>query len=143
MLYSLPCEYAIRAMTDLALRADEGWVAVGHVADSAGLPRPYLGKILKQLVEARLLESSRGPGGGYRLASEAGSITLLDVKLAIDGERDFERCAVGLDPCSDETPCPLHGEFRHLRATIRDYLASTTLAHLSEGLERKEALLRR
>jgi len=140
MLYSNPCEYAIRALTELALR-DEEWVAVAAIAESTGLPAPYLGKILKDLVAEDVLRSVRGPGGGYRLARDPDEISLLDVKLAIDGKRDLERCAVGLDPCSDETPCPLHADFKDLRERIRAYLASTTLAQLAQGARAKGALL--
>ena len=141
MLYSNPCEYAIRALTELALRDGAEWVDVGTIAEAAELPRAYLGKILKGLVEAGILRSTRGPGGGYRLARDPESISLLDVKVAIDGERDLERCAVGLDPCSDETPCPLHDDFKRLRTEIRDYLASTSLEQIARGIREKSALL--
>ncbi|MDH3297902.1 MAG: Rrf2 family transcriptional regulator [Gemmatimonadota bacterium] len=141
MLYSNPCEYAIRAMTELALRPDAGWVPVTTIASAADLPSPYLGKILKDLVRARLLRSTRGPGGGYQLARPASEITLLDVKLSVDGPDDLERCAVGLDPCTDETPCPLHNDFVRVRATIHEYLTSTSLADVAAGATEKEQLL--
>jgi Rrf2 family protein len=141
MLYSNPCEYAIRAMTELALRQDDGWVPVTVIAEEADLPSPYLGKILKDLVRARLLQSTRGPGGGYRLARPASEISLFDVKLTVDGPGDLERCAVGLDPCSDETPCPLHVDFVRVRATIHEYLTSTTLADVARGARTKQQQL--
>lgn len=130
-------------MTDLAQRPAETWVSVADIVDATDLPKAYLGKILKELVRADLLRSIRGPGGGYRLARDAAEISLLDVKHAIDGERDLTRCAVGLDPCSDETPCPLHEEFKALRETIRAYLDSTTLDAVARGARSKEALLER
>jgi len=141
MLYSNPCEYAIRAMTELALRSDDGWVPVTVIAEAASLPAPYLGKILKDLVRGRLLRSTRGPGGGYCLARPASEISLFDVKLTVDGPGDLERCAVGLDPCTDETPCPLHVDFVRVRATIHEYLTSTTLADIARGSRKKEILL--
>lgn len=141
MLYSNPCEYAIRAMTELARRPDEGWVPVTTIASAANLPSPYLGKILKDLVRTRLLKSTRGPGGGYQLARPASEISLLDVKLSVDGPDDLERCAVGLDPCTDETPCPLHDDFVRVRATIHEYLTSTSLADLAGGARKKGEML--
>jgi len=128
-------------MTELALRPDAGWVPVTTIASAADLPSPYLGKILKDLVRARLLRSTRGPGGGYQLARPASEITLLDVKLSVDGPDDLERCAVGLDPCTDETPCPLHNDFVRVRATIHEYLTSTSLADVAAGATEKEQLL--
>ena len=141
MLYSNPCEYAIRAMTELALRTEDGWVPVTVIAEAASLPSPYLGKILKDLVRGRLLRSTRGPGGGYCLARPASEITLYEVKLTVDGPHDLERCAVGLDPCTDETPCPLHVDFVRVRATIHDYLNSTTLADVARGAQTKGQLI--
>lgn len=141
MLYSSPCEYAIRALTALALRPRDRWVPAPSIAAETEVPVSYLGKIFKDLVRAGILASMRGPRGGYRLARGASEIRLLDVKAAIDGLGDLERCAVGLDPCTDETPCPLHEEFKEVRRTIRTYLASTTIEELAIGVREKRALL--
>ncbi len=141
MLYSSPCEYAIRALTALALQPGDRWVSVPVIAAEAHLPEPYLAKIFKDLVRNGTLRSMRGPGGGYRLARRASDIRLLDVMAAIDGVAGLDRCAVGLDPCSDETPCPLHEEFKRVRETIRSYLTSTTIEDLATGVREKRALL--
>lgn len=141
MLYSNPCEYAIRALTSLALQPGDPWVSTTAIAAHAEVPEAFLGKILKDLVKAGMLRSMRGPGGGYRLTGDAADIRLLDVKAAIDGLADLDRCAVGLDPCADDTPCPLHEEFKHVRRTIRDYLSSTTIEDLAVGVREKRALL--
>ncbi len=143
MLYSNACEYAIRALTFLAKEPGDGLVLRSTIAEASALPGPFLGKILNDLVRAGLLESVRGRGGGYRLARPATDISLLDVKLAIDGLADLDACAVGLDPCSDETPCPLHEDYKRVRTVIREYLASTRLSDLVEGARKKGALLGR
>lgn len=141
MLYSTTCEYAIRALVSLAGETDGGPVLRSDVAESAMLPTAFLGKILNDLVRAEILTSTRGRGGGYRLARPASEIRLLDVKEAIDGLADLERCAVGLDPCSDETPCPLHHDFKHVRRTVREYLHNTTLADIVGGAREKATRL--
>lgn len=141
MLYSSGCEYAIRALTYLAGRPPGRHASLAEIAGAQELPQPFLGKLLQDLVRAGMVKSARGPTGGYALAYPADEITLLDVKDAIEGTEDLERCAVGLDPCSDETPCPLHDAFKPLRQTIRHYLEETTLEDLSRGLARKQALL--
>ena len=143
MLYSSACEYAIRALTHLSRRPPGDRARLDEIAEEGDLPAPYLGKILKELVAEGLLTSARGPGGGYALAYPPAEITLMDVKDTIDGTRDLERCAVGLDPCSDETPCPLHDTFKPIREAIRAYLEETTLEDLARGLWEKEALLAR
>jgi len=141
MIYSTACEYAIRALTVLAEGPPEDWVLRATIADAGGLPAPFLGKILNDLVRAGLLASVRGRGGGYRLARAAEEIHLSDIRAAIDGTADLDSCAVGLDPCSDETPCPLHDDFKRVRETIRDYLTSTTLAQVARGRREKTALI--
>ena len=141
MIYSTACEYAIRALTVLADEPSDAWVLRATIADRGGLPAPFLGKILNDLVRAGLLHSVRGRGGGYRLAREAEEIRLSDIRAAIDGTADLDSCAVGLDPCSDETPCPLHNDFKRVRETIRDYLTSTTLEQVARGKREKSALI--
>jgi len=141
MIYSNACEYAIRALTVIAENPRDGWVRRATIAELGDLPAPFLGKILHDLVGAGLLDSVRGRGGGYRLARPAGRIRLMDIREAIDGSADLEACAVGLDPCSDETPCPLHDDFRRVRETIRAYLITTTLDEIATGRRRKAAAL--
>lgn len=143
MLYSSACEYAIRALTHLARRPPGDRASLEEIAAGEDLPAPFLGKILKELVREGTLTSARGPGGGYALAYPPAEVTLMDVKATIDGTADLERCAVGLDPCSDETPCPLHETFKPIREAIRAYLEDTTLEDLARGLWEKEALLAR
>ncbi|MFV1987670.1 MAG: Rrf2 family transcriptional regulator [Gemmatimonadota bacterium] len=141
MIYSTACEYAIRALTVLAFEPSDEWVLRTTIAEAGDLPAPFMGKILKDLVRAGLLASVRGRGGGYRLARGADEIRLIDIRAAIDGTGDLDSCAVGLDPCSDETPCPLHDDFRRVRETIREYLVTTTLAQVASGRRRKTELL--
>lgn len=141
ILYSNTCEYAIRALTYLAERPPEERTMLSEIATAQDLPRAFLGKILKDLVRAGMLTSARGPTGGYSLACEPEDICILAIKEVIEGSGDLERCAVGLNPCSDDTPCPLHDTYKPLRTAIRAYLQDTTLASLVAGLSQKRALL--
>ena len=141
MIYSSTCEYAIRALTVLAEQPPDRWTLRATIAEEGGLPTSFAGKVLNDLVRANLLRSIRGPGGGYRLARSPDDITLIEIRHAIDGTADLDSCAVGLDPCSDETPCPLHHDFKRVRETIREYLTATTLAQVVGGRREKGALL--
>ncbi len=142
MLYSKSCEYAIRAMAYLA-RQPRGTAARGEeIARAEGLPAPVLGKILQQLTRRGLLKSRRGPGGGFTLARRPRLVTLRDVVAVVDGLDHFLECAVGLDRCSDEAPCPLHDSFKPLRQRVLYYLETTTLEEMSRAVTRKKELLR-
>lgn len=141
MLYSSACENAIRAMTFLAQRPAERRTPLAEIAAAEDLPHPFLGKVSGRLVRAGLLRSARGPMGGFVLARPASEISLLDIRAALDGTEDLEACAVGLDPCSDDTPCPLHETWKSLRTALKEYLKRTTLADMAEGVARKRALI--
>lgn len=141
MLYSNGCEYAIRALTYLAQQPSGRLSLLGDIADAEGIPRSFLAKILQDLVREGMLRSARGPTGGYALAYPPEEISLLEIKAAVEGTADLERCAVGLEPCSDDTPCPLHEDFKPLRAAIREYLARTTVSDLARGIWEKRSLL--
>lgn len=139
MLYSNACEYAIRALTYLAQTPPGQLTLLNDIAKTEDLPPAFLGKILQDLVRAGILRSARGPTGGYALAYPPAEITLLDIKEVVEGTAELERCAVGLNPCSDETPCPLHDTFKPLRQAIRRYLEETTVEELVRGLWEKRA----
>lgn len=141
MLYSKTCEHAIRALAYLASRPAGNLCLVDEIAEAEDMPRPFTSKILRDLVRAGLLTSSRGPGGGYALAREPGDVSLLEIQQIIDGVGNLDRCAVGLAACNDQAPCPLHDEFMPLRNSIRVYLEETTLAQMAGALKRKRALL--
>lgn len=143
MLYSKPCEYAIRAMAHLALRPERSPAQAREIARAENIPAPVMGKILQDLVRKGLLESRKGPGGGFHLARRPELVTLRDLVAAVDGLDHFLECAVGLERCSDEAPCPLHDTWKELRVHIMSYLETTNLAEMAQAVVRKKQLLRR
>jgi len=141
MLYSKTCEHAIRALAYLASRRAGNLCLVDEIAEAEDMPRPFTSKILRDLVRAGLLTSSRGPGGGYALARDPEDVSLLEIQQIIDGAGNLDRCVVGLAACNEFAPCPLHDEFKPLREKIRTYLSGTTLEQMSKALKRKRALV--
>lgn len=142
MLYSTPCEYAIRALSYLAASPARSSPGAQEIARAENIPVPVLGKVLQELVRKGLLESRRGPGGGFRLARRPELITLRDVIAAIDGLDQFLECAVGLERCADDAPCPLHDRWKGLRSQMMSYLETTTLAAMARAVARKKELVR-
>lgn len=141
MIFSGASEYALRALTHLAHRRDREFVPLNEIAEAEDIPYPFLAKIAQRLVRTGLLESAKGRTGGFALARPATEITLYDIKEAIDGTDDLERCASGLARCSDEMPCPLHDTFKPIRERIKAYLRATTLQKMALAVQRKRALL--
>ena len=143
MIYSRPCEYALRALTYITVNSDSELIRTQEIAEAEGLPAPFLAKLLQQLARSGILVSVKGPKGGFGLARPPKEISLLEVVTAIDGEDGFMRCAIGLAECTDTAPCPLHDTWKPLRDQILDYMAGRSLSNLAEAITRKKELIDR
>ncbi|MDP6761265.1 MAG: Rrf2 family transcriptional regulator [Planctomycetota bacterium] len=128
--FSKSSEYAIRALTRLAQKADGGpYQLARELADDLGIPAPFLGKILQSLASAGLLESQRGRRGGFRLAAPAESISLMRILEVLDNANEERECILGQADCTDERACPLH-EF--WKQTSEDFLGRVRHTSLSD-----------
>jgi Rrf2 family iron-sulfur cluster assembly transcriptional regulator len=136
MIFSRPCEYAIRALFCLA-DAPVGALRADQIALAEDIPLPILSKVLQDLVRKGLLDSRRGPGGGFRLSRRPELILLRDVVAAIDGLDHFYLCVTGLPGCSDEAPCPLHEMWKQMRANLTNSFETITLDVMARGITRK------
>ena len=141
MIFSQSCEYALRALTYLAMLPEGRNATVKEISDDEGLPQPFLAKLLQTMARTGLVTSVKGPGGGFALAVDAQHIALFDVVDCIDGTVDLERCAVGMMECTDEAPCPLHDQWKVLRESIKLYLMRTTLHQMRTAVQQKTAAL--
>ncbi len=123
-------EYALRAMIDLALWYGEGPVTVAEVSRREGIPRKFLQQILLQLKQAGLVQSVRGPSGGYALIRPPGKITLAQVLREIDGPLAPLSCvsAWAHRTCGKERDCGLYGVMLEVRNAIAGILENATLA---------------
>jgi Rrf2 family transcriptional regulator, iron-sulfur cluster assembly transcription factor len=142
MIFSRTCEYAIRAMTRVA-DEPEKLMPAEEIAEAEEVPLPVLSKILQELVRKGLLESRRGPGGGFRLSRRAELITLRDIVAVVDGLDHFMDCVAGLKVCSEDAPCPLHNTWKGMRTQILSALETTTLVQMSEAVRMKNDLVLR
>jgi len=137
VIHSAACEYAIRAAAHLAGHPPGETVKLRQISQDEEIPGPFLAALLPRLVGAGLLDSTRGPAGGYTLARPAREICLHDIVVAVDGLESLERCAAGLGRCSDAVPCPLHHAWSPVREGVRGYLRRTTLADMSRAIDAK------
>lgn len=130
MLLSRPTTYAVRALLYLAKQETELPILAPTIAQAEQLPAPFLAKLLRTLSEAKILSSSRGPGGGYKLAKPADKISLQDVSALFDGMSLSHECLLGYGPCLDTTPCPVHKVWGPRKQYMQDFLEQTTIAGL-------------
>src|SRR5262245_12965784 len=113
ILFSKTCEYALRAMIFIAQKSMQGNRAgLKEIAGAIDSPEHFIAKILQDLARKQLLESAKGPNGGFYLDKKGLNCSLADIVKAVDGDKLFTGCALGLKQCSEKKPCPVHYEFR-------------------------------
>ncbi len=136
--------YAVTAMLDLALHYDKGTVTLAHIAARQGISLSYLEQLFARLRRQGLVESTRGPGGGYTLARPPEEISVAEIVVAINEQIDATRCG-GEQNCSGEERCLTHFLWEDLSDRIREFLSGISLADLvnrpnvREVAERQEA----
>lgn len=132
MRISAKTDYAVRAAAELAA-AGEGWVKTDSVAQTQGIPLPFLLNILAELRTAGLVQSRRGAEGGYRLARPATEVSVADVIRAVDGPLANIAGARPEDVDYSGAASALRPTWVALRATMRAVLENVTLADLASG----------
>lgn len=131
MLFKADTQHALRALAFLARGGDKASTA--RLAREVGAPEPALAKVLQRLSQQGLVEGRPGPGGGYVLRRPAADVSLYEVVALFEGPGFGRACLFGLPHCSDEDPCPLHAEWKQIRARLMDLLERQTLASLAAG----------
>ena len=130
-------EYGLAALLRLAEAPHGAFVSAREICDRHPLPRRLVAETLKDLNGARLLDSARGAGGGYRLARSANAITLGEVVAVLEGKPEVTDCDLAgtwVGPATDvASHCPAKNPLERLRASLWNVLANTTLEDLSHG----------
>ena len=121
--------FAVTAMLDLAMRDANGPVTLAGISERQGISLSYLEQLFGKLRRAELVESVRGPGGGYCLARLVEDITVADIIIAVDEPLDATQCG-GHENCHDNHRCMTHDLWTTLNIKMFEYLSSVTLAEL-------------
>jgi Rrf2 family iron-sulfur cluster assembly transcriptional regulator len=121
--------FAVTAMVDLALRHGSGPVTLAGISERQDISLSYLEQLFGKLRRHKLVESVRGPGGGYTLARPLSEVSVADVIRAVDEPMDATQCG-GKENCHDDHRCMTHDLWMSLNEKIYEYLNSVTLADL-------------
>lgn len=132
-MLSQTAEYALRAALYLAEQERGGPVPVGEMAAALGIPSNYLSKTLHVLARSGVLTSSRGKGGGFRLAREPGRIPLLDVVAPFDRLEERRQCLLQRRECSDGRACAAHARWKAVAGQVADFFRITTIADIAQA----------
>ena len=143
-MFSKTCEYAIRAMIFIAQKTKDGSkIGIIEIVEGIDAPKHFVAKILQELVRQGLLQSAKGPNGGFYIDEQCRRRSLADIVKAIDGDKLFSGCGLGLKQCSQTHPCPIHDEFQKVRSKLMLMLEKAKVGTFTEALEKKMAFLKR
>jgi Rrf2 family protein len=128
-------DYAVRAMLALAVHRGEDRLSVRRIAAQMAIPVRFLPQVMRDLVASGLVVSHEGRTGGYQLARPASAISLYDVVVAAEGERDQQECVLRGGPCRRDGICAVHPALTEAREAARRRLAAISLAELARNFE--------
>jgi Rrf2 family protein len=136
-------DYAVRTVLHLASVRDGAHVQVRDVAAQRRLPLSFVRRIVARLSAAGILETTRGMGGGIRLARPAAEISMLDVVRAMEGAVALNPCVVEPHTCPLAAGCPAQRAWADATAVLQDHLASVRFDALARGVRGHVAAHRR
>lgn len=123
--------YAVTAMLDLALHYQNGPITLSDISRRQGISLSYLEQLFARLRRKGLVDSARGPGGGYRLSRAATEICVADVITAVDERVDAMKCD-GKGNCKEDGECLTHELWCELSRQIHAFLSNISLGQLVE-----------
>ena len=131
MLISRSGMHALNALAVLGALPDGARAGSARIARQIKAPSNYLGKLLRVLSRAGVVEGRKGTDGGFRLSRSSKDISLIDVLEPIEHVSLLDGCILGRPRCPGPNPCALHEGWSRIREQYLDFLRSTTLADLA------------
>ena len=129
--------FAVTAMIDLAMQPGSGPVTLAEISQRQKISLSYLEQLFGKMRRRVLVDSVRGPGGGYRLAKDMAQVSVADIILAVDEPIDSTQCG-GKENCHDGQKCITHDLWTNLDQHIVDYLGAVTLKQLVDDQKARQ-----
>jgi len=137
VLISQTGTHALKALAALGGLADGRYIGAAELARRVKAPPNYLGKLLRQLSRAGIVEGRRGGNGGFRLSRSPGSIALYEALSPIEHLSRVNRCILGRSRCNGT--CAIHRTWAPARDTYLEFLTTATLADLADRPKKEKA----
>ena len=138
--FSKPSGYAIRALIYLALREGEGPVLASVIAQEEDIPPSFMGKVLGKLALAGMVDSMRGPNGGYWLVRAPEEIRMAHIAELFETQSSSRECLLGFKECPGPKYCALHKRWLEPQRHIDRFPNDTTLADLLQDSREREEM---
>ncbi len=131
MKLSRRTDYALRAITYLSVRQENGHCSIAEISRMEKIPREFSAKVLKELCRAGFIRSQLGPKGGYRLTRSPEDLTVLEIMEALDGPVAINECLSEPSLCGRTPGCRMHRLFREVNDKMREILGRTKIAQIA------------
>lgn len=134
-MLSLTCKTAIKAVIYLSSKSENGEKAnMKEIANRINASEHTVGKILQLLARKKIINSLKGPSGGFYLSEEQQEQPIINVVEAIEGNGIFKECGLGLSKCSASHPCPIHNEYKIARELMETIFRERTVRALCNSV---------
>lgn len=143
-MFSKACEYGIKASIFIAISSSEGKrVTPKEISEEINSPQAFTAKILQALVRHDVINSVKGAYGGFEIdKNQISQIKLAQIVNAIDGDKIYRGCGLGLEKCDENHPCPVHDKFKSIRNNLQYMLENTTLEELALDIKSGASFLK-
>lgn len=135
-MFTKTTEYSIRVILLLGYETTSNkLLGVSSIANNLGFPEAFIGKVLQSLVKNELINSVKGPGGGFYLHPGTSEMTILDIIERIEGLDFLNKCGLGINSCNKENPCPIHEKYSKVSESIITALSSKTVCDINNEMK--------
>lgn len=135
-MFSKTFGYAIRAVAYVSKHGTNGnRVGLLEISNALEIPHHFLGKVMQDLVRHGILDSAKGPHGGFFANAQTIDVLLTDILKITDGSLVFEQCVLGIHRCNAARPCVMHHEFAACKNAMVQALSSKTIGNILEEME--------
>lgn len=143
-MFSKACEYGIKAAIFIAINSRENKrVSPKAIAKEINSPQAFTAKILQELVRNNIVNSVKGAYGGFEIdQTNIKNIKLSHIVKAIDGDKIYNGCGLGLEICDATHPCPVHDKFKGIRDDLKYMLEHTSLDELAKSIQAGESFFK-
>lgn len=132
-MLSLTCKTAIKAVIYLGSKFESGEKAgIKEIAEFIDASEHTVGKMLQTLVKEEIINSAKGPTGGFYITAKQKNQSIIKVIDAMDGKEVFDECGLGLSKCSATHPCPLHNDYKIIRDQFKRMCQQKKISDLCE-----------
>jgi Rrf2 family protein len=141
-MLSLTCKAAIKAVIYLGSKFESGEKAgIKEIAEFIGENEHTVGKLLQKLVKDEIINSLKGPNGGFYITADQKNQPVINIVEAMDGKDVFNQCGLGLSKCSATHPCPIHDDFKVVRDLYKKLVEEKKISDLYEPVNNGLAYL--